>query len=92
MVIGPPGTGKTTVILEICQQMIKSKKRVLFCSNSNVAVDNLFLKLPKGTKHAARAGNYLKVSDEIQHFRLDVIQEEIDQRINSEQVLFLIFR
>merc|ERR1719506_487581 len=42
MVHGPPGTGKTTTVVEIVlQEAINRKQRVLVCSASNVAVDNL---------------------------------------------------
>ncbi|CAK8683282.1 unnamed protein product [Clavelina lepadiformis] len=42
---GPPGTGKTTTIIEIIAQLVSSGQKVLACAPSNVAVDNLVEKL-----------------------------------------------
>ena len=42
---GPGGTGKTECIAEICKQCIKLKKRVLVCSATNLAIDNVLSKL-----------------------------------------------
>ncbi|MGN0814747.1 MAG: AAA domain-containing protein [Candidatus Coproplasma sp.] len=46
---GPPGTGKTTVITEICLQLLKINPlmRILVCSETHVAVDNLIEKFYK---------------------------------------------
>ena len=42
---GPPGTGKTTVIVELIRQMARQKKRVLLCSQTHQAVRNVIEKL-----------------------------------------------
>jgi len=42
---GPPGTGKTTVIAELCYQFAKRGRRVLISSQANLAVDNALGKL-----------------------------------------------
>ncbi len=42
---GPGGSGKTECIAEICKQCIKLKKRVLVCSATNLAIDNVLSKL-----------------------------------------------
>jgi hypothetical protein len=38
---GPPGSGKTTVITELCLQLIEEGNRVLLCASTHVAVDNV---------------------------------------------------
>lgn len=38
---GPPGSGKTTAIIELIIQLIKQNKRVLLVSATHVAVDNV---------------------------------------------------
>ncbi|MCK8827059.1 AAA domain-containing protein [Natroniella acetigena] len=45
LVKGPPGTGKTTVITEMCHQIVKQGKKVLLSSQSNLAVDNVIARL-----------------------------------------------
>ena len=44
---GPPGTGKTTTLLEIIQQEVKFGKKVLFSASSNTAVDNMSERLSR---------------------------------------------
>ena len=42
---GPPGSGKTTTILEIILQLLPQRKRVLLVASTHVAVDNVIEKL-----------------------------------------------
>jgi hypothetical protein len=42
---GPPGSGKTTVILELICQLVSKDKRVLLCGSTNVAIDNILERL-----------------------------------------------
>jgi superfamily I DNA and/or RNA helicase len=44
---GPPGSGKTTTILEIIAQMIDRGKRVMLVASTNAAVDNVLERLNK---------------------------------------------
>lgn len=46
MIHGPPGTGKTTTVVELIAQMSKLyKSKVLACAPSNIAVDNIIERL-----------------------------------------------
>lgn len=47
LIQGPPGAGKTTVIVEIIRQLVKKQKdiKILLTSQSNLAVDNVLEKL-----------------------------------------------
>lgn len=75
---GPPGTGKTTVVIEtILQLVVKWKLKVLACAPSNIAVDNMAEKLVTFNKnlrkenkvkfirlgHPARLLNHLQVTN-----------------------------
>lgn len=44
---GPPGTGKTTVIVEMIRQAVRQGKRVLLTSQTHQAVDNVLERLHK---------------------------------------------
>ena len=43
--VGPPGSGKTTALLELIIQLVMRKKRILLVASTNVAVDNILEKL-----------------------------------------------
>ena len=46
MIHGPPGTGKTTTVVELILQSVKLQKtKVLACAPSNIAVDNIIERL-----------------------------------------------
>ena len=45
LIHGPPGTGKTVTLVELCQQLIMKQKRILFCGPSNSSVDNFLIKI-----------------------------------------------
>ena len=47
---GPPGSGKTTCIGFLIQYFYEEGKRILICSNTNQAVDQVILKLCRGIK------------------------------------------
>ncbi|XWS56247.1 hypothetical protein CRYUN_Cryun09bG0069600 [Craigia yunnanensis] len=42
---GPPGTGKTTTVVEIILQEVKQGSKILACAASNIAVDNIVERL-----------------------------------------------
>lgn len=47
LIHGPPGTGKTTAVVEAILQEAARGSRVLACAASNIAVDNLTERLAK---------------------------------------------
>jgi ATP-dependent RNA/DNA helicase IGHMBP2 len=42
---GPPGTGKTTAVVELILQEVKRGSKILACAASNIAVDNMVERL-----------------------------------------------
>lgn len=42
LIHGPPGTGKTTTLVELIRQAVARKEKVLACAPSNVAVDSMW--------------------------------------------------
>ena len=62
---GPPGTGKTTTVIESIVQLIKMGKRVLVSAPSNAAVDNIAKGLLNNDVSILRVGNISKVDDTI---------------------------
>lgn len=70
---GPPGTGKTTTVVEFIRQAVHRGERVLACAPSNLAVDNLMERLVGAGERAIRLGHPARVLPELQEHTLDLI-------------------
>jgi superfamily I DNA and/or RNA helicase len=72
IVHGPPGTGKTTTLVEAIKQMIKAGyKKILVTAPSNTAVDLLCEKINDEKISVVRIGNPARVNDKIIQLTLD---------------------
>jgi superfamily I DNA and/or RNA helicase len=69
---GPPGTGKTTTLVQAIRQTLLTEKQVLVCSSSNTAVDLLTEKLHREGINVLRLGNPARISEEVLMNTLDV--------------------
>ncbi len=72
---GPPGTGKTTTVVELIQQITKRGERVLAVAPSNIAVDNLFERLLAAGENVIRLGHPARVMPELREHTLDLLVE-----------------
>ncbi|OWF38482.1 DNA-binding protein SMUBP-2-like [Mizuhopecten yessoensis] len=70
---GPPGTGKTTTVVEAITQAVKLGNKVLTCAPSNIAVDNLVERLARNKLKIVRLGHPARVLPHIQKYSLDAI-------------------
>lgn len=68
LVLGMPGTGKTTTIAHIIRALISQGKSVLLTSYTHTAVDNILLKLKTDNINILRLGATAKVHPEVQEF------------------------
>lgn len=72
IVHGPPGTGKTTTLVEAIKALIKQdKKQILVVAPSNTAVDLLSEKLSDQGLNVLRVGNPARVSERLMALTLD---------------------
>ncbi|GGH56752.1 superfamily I DNA and/or RNA helicase [Filimonas zeae] len=72
IVHGPPGTGKTTTLVQAIKALIKQDhKQILVVAPSNTAVDLLTEKLSDEGLNVLRVGNPAKVSDSLMSLTLD---------------------
>ncbi|KAJ7513493.1 hypothetical protein O6H91_23G002000 [Diphasiastrum complanatum] len=68
---GPPGTGKTTAVLEIILQEVKRGSKVLACAASNIAVDNMVERLACHKVKLVRLGHPARLLPQILESSLD---------------------
>ena len=69
LIHGPPGTGKTSTVVEVIHQSAMRRQRVLVCAPSNVAVDNILERLI-ATNEIRIAGKGKRVASKVRMVRL----------------------
>ncbi|MHA2249173.1 MAG: AAA domain-containing protein [Candidatus Kariarchaeaceae archaeon] len=84
LIHGPPGTGKTTVIVEIIRHVISNGGRVIMCAPTHVAVDNVLERTAdiKGIS-AVRVGGRAYMDDELKKFRLNIKAKSFELALPS---------
>ncbi len=73
---GPPGTGKTTTVVELIRQAVANGERILACAPSNTAVDNLLERLVNSGENAVRLGHPARVLEVVRTHTLDALVEK----------------
>ena len=68
IVHGPPGTGKTTTLVEAIRETLMREPQVLVCAQSNMAVDWISEKLVDRGINVLRLGNPTRVNDKMLSF------------------------
>ncbi|MCR5819533.1 MAG: AAA family ATPase [Bacteroidaceae bacterium] len=68
VVHGPPGTGKTTTLVEAVYETLRRENQVLVCAQSNMAVDWIAEKLTDRGVSVLRVGNPTRVTDKMLSF------------------------
>ncbi|MFL5400406.1 MAG: AAA domain-containing protein [Myxococcales bacterium] len=87
LVHGPPGTGKTTVLVEIIRRAAARKTPVLACAPSNLAVDNLVERLAAAGVRPVRLGHPARVLETVLDHTLEARVREHEQgRIAADLV------
>ena len=68
LLVGPPGTGKTTTLVEAIYETLHREPQVLVCAQSNTAVDWISEKLVDRGVNVLRIGNPTRVNDKMLSF------------------------
>ena len=68
VVHGPPGTGKTTTLVEAVYETLRRETQVLVCAQSNTAVDWISEKLVDRGVNVLRVGNPTRVNEKMMSF------------------------
>src|SRR5258708_29068342 len=87
LVHGPPGTGRTTVLVEAVRRAVARGEKVLASAPSNLAVDNLVERLVAAGIDAVRLGHPARVLPSVVEHTLDQRTRDHDQaRIAADLV------
>ncbi|EHH1264388.1 AAA family ATPase [Vibrio parahaemolyticus] len=87
---GPPGSGKTTAILELIIQLILRGKRILLCASTHVAVDNVLERIIEEDSAvrdaiiALRIGDKSNISEKVKPYQLEKFLSTERKRLLSE--------
>ncbi len=94
LIHGPPGTGKTTTIVETIVQFAERGQRILATADSNVAVDNMLEKLVSGEGlNVVRVGHPARIDTKLERYSLPSLVEKdprsdrIKKMLDEAQVL-----
>ena len=71
LVHGPPGTGKTTALIEIIRQALARKESVFVTAPSNTACDNILERAVEKGMNVLRLGHPARISDHLREHTLD---------------------
>lgn len=92
---GPPGTGKTTAVIELIRQAVRRGQKVLACAPSNLAVDNLLERLLTAGERAVRLGHPARVLPALREHTLDLMVEDHEDTRQARKLAkraFALFR
>lgn len=84
---GPPGTGKTTTILELIIQLVRQGKRILLAASTHAAINNV---LERVDEHNLTAEIFpLRIGDEnraigVEHYQYDNLKSEFTNAIDVD--------
>jgi ATP-dependent RNA/DNA helicase IGHMBP2 len=92
---GPPGTGKTTTVVEFIRLAVARGDSVLACAPSNHAVDNLLEKLLAVGELPVRLGHPARIVPELRERAIDILAEKHPDARQARKVArdaFALFR
>ncbi|BCD62551.1 hypothetical protein NitYY0826_C1429 [Nitratiruptor sp. YY08-26] len=76
LIHGPPGTGKTSTLIELILQEVQRNRRVLATADSNTAVDNMLQRLAKYDLNLVRVGHPARILYELEEFSIHAKYEK----------------
>ncbi len=86
LIHGPPGTGKTTALIETIEQHVERDQGVLATADSNVAVDNLVDFLNERGVYTVRVGHPARVTETLREHTLDFMVEKKEDYKEAQEL------
>ncbi|MCY3413258.1 MAG: AAA family ATPase [Candidatus Heimdallarchaeota archaeon] len=90
LIQGPAGTGKTSVIVEIVNQLFNRGKKILVSAYTNMAVDNVGMGLKEADIPFIRMGRKQSVFDELHPYLIENRHEEYISAIENELPIIIL--
>lgn len=87
LLLGMPGTGKTTTVAKLISTLAKQNQKILIASYTHTAVDNLSLKLAEQGINFIRIGQTTSIHEDILRYSLDKIVDEVDSIDNLRNII-----
>ena len=78
LLLGMPGTGKTTTLAQLIEAFERENKSVLICSHTHAAVDNLCIKLMERNINFLRIGREESISQNVRSHSLSALLDRIE--------------
>lgn len=91
LIHGPPGTGKTTTLIEVIEQAVANGQKVLATAASNTAVDNMLDFLLDREVKAVRVGHPARVTPQLKEHTLDAMIEKHPKFEQFEELRYQAF-
>ncbi len=85
LIHGPPGTGKTSTLIEVILQEVKRGKKVLATADSNTAVDNMLKRLSEYDLNLVRVGHPARIVPELEKFSVFAIYEKSEKKKSMDK-------
>ena len=76
LIHGPPGTGKTSTLIELILQEVARGNKVLATADSNIAVDNMLQRLAQHDLSLVRIGHPARILYELEEFSIHAKYEK----------------
>lgn len=76
LIHGPPGTGKTTTLVELIRRSVARGEKVMASAPSNAAVDHLLEKLLEAGLFPVRIGHPARIAEHLRDRSLDALVEK----------------
>lgn len=86
LILGMPGTGKTTTIAALVETLVSLGKTVLLTSYTHSAVDNILLKLNTDPSNVLRLGWHLSIHPEARKFSVGSANKQVTNKEEMEKV------
>ncbi len=86
LIHGPPGTGKTTALIEVIEQHVRQGDKLLATADSNIAVDNMVDFLTQIGRKVVRVGHPARVTETLREHTLEYLAGKKEKHQKAQEL------